>query len=390
MLDDLLDGFRDPRVARENGADGGAGRSDTDGAGEPAMRRLRRYAVAGLSSRWVRPMSAVLARWYAGVSTSLLYHRVTAGPADRSIRRCSGFRPNLCLAVAEDRFDEQMRELALHHRCLPLPDAVQALREGRLEPGSVTLSFDDGYRDNLRVALPIIERYGVPATVYITTGLIDRTALLWWEELERIVNQVHCLAFDWNGTDWRFSVLDMASRRDAFMKIACMFRSSTEPAQHALMDRLRAAAGIDAYSYDDEVLDWDEVRQLDRHPLVTIAAHTVSHPVLRNIDAAAAAGEMRQSRLRLEQMLGHPVACFAYPFGGADEAGQREFELCAAEGFDFAVTTRTGHWQRAHRDHPHALPRVMVEYFDTLEDFRFKLSGLDAFLRQRGRRFVTA
>jgi peptidoglycan/xylan/chitin deacetylase (PgdA/CDA1 family) len=387
---DLLDSLRGPGSAK--GRSPGSGARPSPGAGtvaERPMSRLRRHAIACLSSPWMQPLSHALSRWYGGISTSLLYHRITAGKADRSIRRCAGFRPNLCLAVAEDRFDEQMAELAANHHCLSLPDAVQALRHERLERGSVTVTFDDGYRDNLRVALPIIERYGVPATVCITTGLIDRSALLWWDELEHLIDRAGRIRFAWQGVNLCFGLDDAAARRAAFARIARMFRAAPRTDQQDLMVRLRAAADVHSFSYEQDILDWDEVRQLDRHPLITIAAHTVNHPALRNVDAATASQEMRQSRARLEQMLGHRVPYFAYPFGGADEAGRREFELCAAEGFEFALTTRPGHWQRGHRDHTHALPRMMIEYFDTLDDFRFKLSGLEAFLRQKGRRFVT-
>jgi peptidoglycan/xylan/chitin deacetylase (PgdA/CDA1 family) len=354
------------------------------------MRQLRQQAVAWLSSPLVQPVSELLSRLYAGLSTSLMYHRVVAGPVDDSISRHDPvFRPNLLLAVSERRFEEQLRELGGNYRCAPLAQAVQALKEGRLEPGTVTLTFDDGYRDNLRVALPLLERYGIPATIYITTGLIDRSAVLWWEEIEAILAGSGRLRFDWDGLRWQFDLHDAAARQATFERIACMFRQASRAEQRLLVDRLRADSGV-RYSYDDEILDWDEVRELDRHPLITIAAHTVSHPVLRNLDIAAAADEMRQSRTRLEQELGHPVACFAYPFGGSDEAGPREFGLSEAEGFECAVTTRSGHWHAGHREHLHALPRIMVDYFDTLDDFRFKLSGLDSMMAQRGRRFVTA
>ena len=351
------------------------------------MRRLRQSAEACLRTPWMRPVANALARWYRGRSTSLLYHRITAGSAVAAERRAA-FQPNLCLEVAEERFEQQMRELAEHHRCIPLAEAVEELRQGSATPPSVTVTFDDGYRDNLRVALPILEKYGIPATIYVTTGLVDRTASLWWEELELVLQHAERLQFWWSGREWRFSLHTPAAKWAAFSTLADLFKPAPTDVQAELMEALRTPTSP-AYCYQEEILSWDEVRELDRHPLITIAAHTVNHPQLRDLHEAAAAREMRQSRQRLEQQLGHAVPLFAYPYGGAVEAGTREFRLAEAEGFDFAVTTRSGHWHPAHSRHLFALPRIMIEYFDTLEDFRFKLSGLDAFLRQKGRHFVT-
>ena len=351
------------------------------------MRPMRRGAVACLRSPWLRPLTDALRRHYAGLATSLLYHRVGADDP-LATNAADGFRPNCSLSVSATRFDEQMRELASAHRCVPLPQAVEELAAGQLPRGTVTVTFDDGYRDNLRVALPILERHGVPATLHITTGLIDRTAVLWWEELEAIVRAAPRLQFEWRGREHAFELSGSDAREQAFTRIAALFKPAAPETQRELMALLRPQSPT-RFSYADDVLDWDEVRELDRHPLMTIAAHSVNHPALSCIGADAVDAELRLSRQRLERELGHAVPYFAYPYGGGAEAGRREFELSEQAGFRFALTSRSGHWHPRHRHHLQALPRIMVEPQDSLEDFRFKLSGLDAFLRQRGRRFVT-
>ena len=351
-------------------------------------RRLRQQVKACLQSDWLRPLSRGLASIYRGQATSLLYHRILPGPAVELPDGDASFSPNRLLGVAASRFDEQMRELQRRGGCVDLPQAVAALKAGALRPGTVTVTFDDGYRDNLAVALPILERHGIPATIFVTTGLVDRSAVLWWDELEALVRGSPRLVFDWHGRAHEFVLDGPASQWHAFNTIGDLFRPLAPPAQAQLLERLRAASDV-RFSYEDEILDWDELRALDRHPLVTIAAHTINHPVLAQVDGALAAREIDGSRRRLEQQLGHPVPYFAYPFGGPDEAGPREIAICAEQGFEFALTTRSGHWHAGHRAHPCALPRIMIEYDDTLDDFRFKLSGLEALLRQKGRRFVT-
>ncbi len=350
-------------------------------------RRLRQHLKDCLKSDWLRPLSRGLASMYRGQATSLLYHRVLPGPM--LAIPAGAFEPHLCLCVAASRFEEQMHELQRRGGCIGLPQAVTELKIGCLRPGTVTVTFDDGYRDNLKLALPILERYGIPATIFVTTGFVDRSAVLWWDELEALVRGSQRLAFEWQGQRFDLVPDGTVAQWRVFNTLVELFRPLTPKAQAQLLERLRASSSV-CFSYDSEILDWQELRELDNHPLVTIAAHTVNHPVLAQVNGELAAQEIGQSRQRLEQQLGHPVPYFAYPFGGPSETGPREMAMCDEQGFEFALTTRIGHWHSGHRNHPFALPRIMVEYRDTLNDFRFKLSGLEAFLRQKGRRFVTA
>jgi len=118
------------------------------------------------------------------------------------------------------------------------------------------------------------------------------------------------------------------------------------------------------------------VEGLDREPLITIGAHTVDHFVLSQLPQEELERQLHESRRTLEQRLGHPILHFAYPFGGAEHAGPREFQAAEAAGFASAVTTRQNHWRTSSRDALHALPRLSIDFSDTLEDFRWKVSGL--------------
>src|SRR5207244_941711 len=84
----------------------------------------------------------------------------------------------------------------------------------------------------------------------------------------------------------------------------------------------------------------------------------------------------------LMEELGHAVEHFAYPFGGAEHAGPREFEAARKAGFASALTTRIGHVQAFHAGRPHSIPRIAVDFRDDLKSFRWKLSGLQASVRR--------
>lgn len=277
-----------------------------------------------------------------------MYHRIFPRGTQPA-----AFSPNLELFVSEEQFEQQIEYLSRNHHCIGLDDAVTRLQRGTLPRGSVIVTFDDGYRDNL-LALPILERYSVPATIYVTTGAVARTRTMWWDEQEAALAAMSSLPTP-------------ALKQRAFDDLNRRFKSMTPAQQDALMEQYRG-------HFDHEtILSWDEVRSLDRHPLMTIGAHTVDHHVLTQLSAPELEYQLVTSRRELEHQLGHSVEHFAYPFGRAEHAARREFVAAARAGFKSAVTTRPGHWRRI--SSLHALPRIAVDYSDSMDDFAWKVSG---------------
>ena len=327
------------------------------GSGSALIGRIR----AALRS----PIGAPVARGFAGLATCLMYHRIASGGASDAR---APFAPNLELFVAEQEFEKQIAWLARNHNCLRLDEAVMLLKQRKLPRRSVVVTFDDGYRDNL-LALPVLERYRVPATIYITTGAIARTRTLWWDEQESALAALSSLELQ--GRRWDLSTSELKGR--AFGDLNRLFKSMQPAAQDELMSALRSRAGSEPIFRDETILSWEEVRTLDRHPLITIGAHTVDHHVMTQLSENELEHQLTASRTELEHQLGHPVEHFAYPFGAVEHAAEREFNAAARAGFASAVTTRPGHWRPQSR--LHALPRIAVDFSDTMDDFDWKVNG---------------
>ncbi|MCC7440243.1 MAG: polysaccharide deacetylase family protein [Bdellovibrionales bacterium] len=325
---------------------------------------------------------SLAARFYRGSCTALMYHRVRAAGSARP-----AFDPNGILAVDASAFDRQMRTLAEDWRPIGLDEAVRGLKEGTLPRRAVVVTFDDGYRDNFDVALPILEKHSVPATIYLSSGFMDRTAAPWWEELGWILSRADSIRAEWKGRVLERALSDDGARAAAFAALAAWLRPEPVEGRFQLMTQLRAAAM--AYPLESELMGWDDVSRLARHPLITFGAHTANHPALRVETPEACEREILESRRAIEARIGRPVEHFAYPFGGRAEAGAREFALCGKLGFASSVTTRPGHWHRGHSAHLQELPRVMIDLGDDDESFSWKLSGLDSAWQARGRRLVT-
>ena len=316
-----------------------------------------------------------------------MYHHIAPGAATRPPR----FRPNLELFVAEEEFEKQIRYVAANHACLSLDEAVELLGRNKLPRRSVVVTFDDGYRDNL-LAVPILERYNVPATIYVTTGAISRARTFWWDEHETILGTLDELELSWRGRTHRWDLSTEPLKHRAFGELNLMFKALPPSEQDELLAVLRdsahAAGSAPPYFDPEAMLSWDEIVALDREPLITIAAHTVDHYVMRQLPVDELQRQIHESRNELERRLGHPITHFAYPFGREEHADEREFSAVAAAGFASAVTTRPGHWRTTSHDALHALPRLSVDYSDTLDDFRWKLSGFGALQQNLMRRRI--
>lgn len=318
-----------------------------------------------------------------GVGAILMFHRVRPGSGD-------AFAPNAGLEITPPFLDGVLHHVrARGYEILPLDAALARLRSGRSPPQPfVVLTFDDGYRDLVDHALPLLARHRAPFTAYLTPGFADRTARLWWLELEEAVRRLAEVDIAVAGRRIARRAETAQEKQAAYAEIYKDIRSGGETALLAVVAELAARAGVDARAVADEAcLDWDAIRALARCDLATIGAHSVTHPRLAKLEPDATRREMADSRAHIARETGAAPRHFCYPVGDPTSAGRREFELAAELGFESAVTTRPGMLFPDHRDHVHALPRLSVNgKFQTLAALDILLSGAPFALLNRGRR----
>jgi peptidoglycan/xylan/chitin deacetylase (PgdA/CDA1 family) len=258
----------------------------------------------------------------------LLYHRVASVSSDP-------WR----LAVPPDVFDRQLEVIAARFQPLPLRELVAGLRAGDLPARAVAVTFDDGYRDNLLAAKPLLERHGVPATVFVISGYIGSERDFWWDVLERVAPQA-----------------------DEYRAWHRKLQSLPERERVAALDEL--AEGADPVP--PSTVSAEELREL-AGGLVEIGAHTVTHPALPSLRAEEQLEEMRVSRKQLESAIGQPVEGFSYPYGMFDP----ETVACArAAGFAYACTSARR--AAAPADDPFELPRLPIDA-EPVETFEARL-----------------
>jgi peptidoglycan/xylan/chitin deacetylase (PgdA/CDA1 family) len=328
------------------------------------------------------------AHWLAapftrGVGAILTFHHVRPGPKRE-------FAPNRGLEISPSFLDTLLGHLrGRGYRILSLDDALEALAAPARGQGPfVALTFDDGYRDLVDFALPILERHQAPFTAYVTTDFADGAARLWWLELEEAFARLDRIEIEAGGALFCARTASESEKAQAFDQLYWRLRAGSEEELLRVAGALCAQAGVEPLGLAKRLcLDWRELALLARHALATIGAHSVTHARLAMLDRDAARREMAESRARIAAKLQREVRHFCYPVGDPTSAGPREFALAGELGFASAVTTRPGVLLPEHEAEPFSLPRVSVNgRHQNLAAMDVLLSGAPFALMNRGRK----
>lgn len=321
------------------------------------MRRVGSDVLKlGLGTLRATRAHRLLGGQWRGLGAIFMLHRVVPAmaPAD-------AFAPNRILEVTPAFIGAVLRRVkALGYDVISLDEMAKRLRDGGPGPFAV-FTFDDGYRDNLELALPVFEAHDAPLAIYVASDMPDGTADLWWVNLERAIAALDEVEMEIGGEPIRHAARTPAEKRGAWETVYWRLRDTQEDdARHAVA-MLARKAGLDTAAVARGLaLGWDEVRRLHDHPLVTIGAHTASHYALRGLPRERAEEDMMAGTARLTDELGVRPRHFAYPYGDTASAGPREFEMATAQGFATAVTTRKGLVFPEHGNHLRALPRLSL------------------------------
>jgi peptidoglycan/xylan/chitin deacetylase (PgdA/CDA1 family) len=336
---------------------------------------IRALARARAKTLVYRATASFARQLYGGAGSILSFHRVVDDPPRR---RCGYCRSLETSTSALERLLRRLR--AQGYAIVPLEEALASLQRPVARGRFVVLTFDDGYADWATHVHPLLSSLGAPFTVYVATGYPDRTIVPWGILLERLLATIDELAIDLTGSEEHFNLVRDDERERAFDRLIAVLEGADARASRDLGARL---FGEETILRQDIAIRWEQLAGMAADPLVTIGAHTVSHPILSELPEEAAAAEMRLSKQILEERLHRPVVHFAYPFGGREHARTREFRLASDCGFASAVTTRLGNvFPESDRA---ALPRISGE---TNADIELAMTGVISAFQQRGRRIV--
>lgn len=313
----------------------------------------------------------------------LMYHRITEVESDP-----------WSICVSPRNFAQQMEVLRKFGEVVSLQELNQKLQQGKTPHWQIAITFDDGYTDNLYNAKPLLERYDIPATMFLTSGYMEQKRDLWWDELNRLLlepgslPEVLCLEI--NGTTHRWELGTAANyseeeyqrdrhwralgeenptpRHTLYRTLYWLLSPLLPEARQKVMDELLVGCGcVPTLHPNHRILNLEEVSTLGNE-LISIGAHSVTHPFLSFLPTARQRQEIQDSKTHLEEIIGQKVVSFAYPHGNYSE---ETADLVREAGFMSACTTypRTV-WKQCDR---FKLPRVVVEDWNG-EEFVKQLS----------------
>ena len=308
----------------------------------------------------------------------LLYHRI--GELCPDIFR---------LSVTPPHFAQHLEVLRKWGRLLSLVGLASHLKDARVPNATVVLTFDDGYADNLYSAKPLLERYDVPATVFVVAGYVGGEREFWWDELERLLlhpgSRPDVLSLDIGGKSYRwelgeapcdgptgsagqrdrdvFQARDAGERARVCVQLWELLRGLPDEGRRKVLDEIGAWAGLEAKARESHrVLRPAEVVRLNEGGLVEVGAHTLTHTVLSSIPAADQRADIEGSKARLEGIVGHPVTSFSYPYGTLADYTAETVALVRQAGFECACANSPGTVMRG--ADALQLPRVVVRDWD--------------------------
>lgn len=251
------------------------------------------------------------------------------------------------------RFEEQMRWVARWFNVLPLAEAVARLQSGALPERALAITFDDGYADNATVAAPLLQRLGLCATFFVTTGVLDG-GRMWNDAVIEAIRRAPEGPLDLSALGLECSHLaDAVSRRSAIDRVLGAIKRCPYAERLDVVRRIQETIGVALPN--DLMMSADQVRSLKLRGM-DVGGHTVTHPILKCLDDRQAEQEIARGRDDLQQIAGGRVDLFAYPNGvpGVDYDA-RHVAMARRCGFVGAVSTARG--VASHGADPFQLPR---------------------------------
>jgi len=287
----------------------------------------------------------------------LMYHRILPSAENQACYVQPG------MFVTPVTFEQQVAYVKEHFEVVFLDDLIEKAQKGEYIGRHCALTFDDGWRDNYTAAFPVLERYGVPATIFLSTGFVGTTRTFWPEELCYYLERIDLGTFadinappSWDRFTGMIGKSQCRSREWFLDRSIETMKVFTLSDREEILNYLRNMLG--AQAIPRQMLNWDEIRKMGLSGLIRFGAHTVNHEILDQVPLRKARAEIIVSRNEIECHLGTKVTTFAYP-NGNHNAGVRQ--LLAENDFDVAVTTRKGLLG-------HALPSLEIPRIALHED----------------------
>lgn len=288
----------------------------------------------------------------------LLYHRVVNLETD----------PQL-LATTPENFTSHMKYISENYNVISLKEMVKSARDKKLSDNSVAITFDDGYADNFINAKPILEKYNIPATIFVTSSMVNQQKEFWWDDLERLILLPSNLpsSININGLGELLDFSSTAAKMKSYTALHVYAKTKPSYSEfEKIFTELYEKTKLPQEARPTHLpLSYNQLVQLESSGLIDIGAHTEHHLPLSMLLYQEQLLEIVQSKELLEKLLGHEVSTFSYPFGTKSDYTSATINILKGNGFNAACSNfgRT----ITNGTNPYELPRFLVRNWNADE-----------------------
>lgn len=288
----------------------------------------------------------------------LIYHRVTNLVEDPQM-----------LAVSPQNFREQLIFIKNNFSVLRSDDDWSSVKKP-----SVIITFDDGYADNFKQALPILEDLEIPATFFVSSGYLNSKNEFWWDEIEKIIlmtkNIPDYFNLNYSNLSRNWIIKNYQDRLLLYNDLISLMKTQNSTFGKYLIEYLRNWSNkpIEVRT-THKPMSLKEINDMAQSPYATIGAHTVNHLCLSNEDLNTQKFEIEVSKKTLESLINKEVKTFSYPFGEINDYSLETIKIIKEAGLQKSFSNFRGQchtWTDQYQ-----IPRNLIRNWD-LQTFKYK------------------
>ncbi|MDI6786391.1 MAG: polysaccharide deacetylase family protein [bacterium] len=299
----------------------------------------------------------------------LMYHRVLNVDPDYP------FDEDLISATPEN-FEAQMKYLNDQYKVITFDDLPSILNnKGKNYDPKIIITFDDGYLDNYLYAYPILKKYQIPATIFLTTDYIDgKRELFWWDEVAYFIKKTSKSHINIDKVG-NYPLHKPHLKKKAIIKIQMILKKMSEEEKNNTLEKLKSICEVTTCQLENMFVSWTQIKEMSNHD-ICFGAHTCSHIIVTRASLANAEEEIIRSRKIIEEKIGKKIKIFSYPNGKNDDYSQDIIKVLQRNKFDYATLTIDGiNSLKYIANNPYALRRVGMRISDNLNYFKLQLCG---------------
>lgn len=265
-------------------------------------------------------------------------------------------------------FERQMLYIREYANVVTLRELVWRLgSEKSLPEHCAVITFDDSFKNVFTVALPVLKKYQLPATFFVSTGFIDTQKMFWVDEVENVINTTYCerISLPVKKDRHEYTLRTLQERIIAVTEIKSIMKRMTPSERSETIDHLRTCTVIKGNAYGVQNyanLSWDEVQGFSNPPMYEVGGHTVNHEILSYLDDEELRFEIRECKRDIEQHLNRDIDLFSYPEGQPEHFNERVINELKSAGIRICPSAIPGFVHKG--DDPFYLKRFMIGFMD--------------------------